>query len=184
MLTEPSHRTNITAQLSISRLSSIDTKYHVWKMGVVFTDNVSWNRGSERVKRTRVFLTENANALLSLLLSQSFLYLVWYTTMSILGHYNNFFFAAHLLDIAMGFKTLRTILSSVTHNGKQVRRRRGEVAQGFFLAAEVSAEPNLFIRDDGLVPLRSPWTCPSSVLTCSILSGVINNHDWLCWPLQ
>ena len=41
--------------------------------------------------------------------------------MSILGHYNNFFFAAHLLDIAMGFKTLRTILSSVTHNGKQVR---------------------------------------------------------------
>lgn len=40
--------------------------------------------------------------------------------MSILGHYNNFFFAAHLLDIAMGVKTLRTILSSVTHNGKQV----------------------------------------------------------------
>ena len=31
------------------------------------------------------------------------------------------FFAAHLLDIAMGFKTLRTILSSVTHNGKQVK---------------------------------------------------------------
>lgn len=44
-------------------------------------------------------------------------------TMSILGHYNNFFFAAHLLDIAMGFKTLRTILSSVTHNGKQVNKR-------------------------------------------------------------
>lgn len=44
-------------------------------------------------------------------------------TMSILGHYNNFFFAAHLLDIAMGFKTLRTILSSVTHNGKQVNNR-------------------------------------------------------------
>lgn len=56
----------------------------------------------------------------SLLFPQSFLYLAWYTTMSILGHYNNFFFAAHLLDIAMGFKTLRTILSSVTHNGKQV----------------------------------------------------------------
>lgn len=52
--------------------------------------------------------------------SQSFLYLAWYMTMSVLGHYNNFFFAAHLLDIAMGFKTLRTILSSVTHNGKQV----------------------------------------------------------------
>ncbi|NXR63264.1 RYR3 protein, partial [Rhadina sibilatrix] len=73
----------------VSWLSSIDTKYHIWKLGVVFTDN-------------------------------SFLYLAWYTTMSILGHYNNFFFAAHLLDIAMGFKTLRTILSSVTHNGKQV----------------------------------------------------------------
>lgn len=29
------------------RLSSIDTKYHVWKMGVVFTDNVSWNRSVE-----------------------------------------------------------------------------------------------------------------------------------------
>lgn len=57
---------------------------------------------------------------LSILPPQSFLYLAWYTTMSVLGHYNNFFFAAHLLDIAMGFKTLRTILSSVTHNGKQV----------------------------------------------------------------
>lgn len=51
---------------------------------------------------------------------QSFLYLGWYMVMSLLGHYNNFFFAAHLLDIAMGVKTLRTILSSVTHNGKQV----------------------------------------------------------------
>lgn len=40
--------------------------------------------------------------------------------MSVLGHYNNFFYACHLLDIAMGVKTLRTILSSVTHNGKQV----------------------------------------------------------------
>ncbi|MGH0170910.1 UNVERIFIED_CONTAM: hypothetical protein FKN15_069416 [Acipenser sinensis] len=49
----------------------------------------------------------------------TFLYLVWYMVMSLLGHYNNFFFACHLLDIAMGVKTLRTILSSVTHNGKQ-----------------------------------------------------------------
>lgn len=85
---------------------------------------------------------------MSWLLCQSFLYLVWYTTMSILGHYNNFFFAAHLLDIAMGFKTLRTILSSVTHNGKQVR-----ALQGFLHAAELSAEPNLlFNRDHDLVP--------------------------------
>lgn len=54
------------------------------------------------------------------LFPQPFLYLAWYTAVSVLGHYNDFFFAAHLLDIAMGFKTLRTILSSVTHNGKQV----------------------------------------------------------------
>ncbi|XP_059897680.1 ryanodine receptor 3 isoform X2 [Gadus macrocephalus] len=73
----------------VSWLSSIDTKYYIWKMGVVLTDNY-------------------------------FLYLIWYTVMSIFGHFNNFFFAAHLLDIAMGFKTLRTILSSVTHNGKQL----------------------------------------------------------------
>ncbi|PRD34343.1 UNVERIFIED_CONTAM: Ryr3 [Trichonephila clavipes] len=36
-----------------------------------------------------------------------------------MGNFNFFFFAAHLLDIAVGFKTLRTILQSVTHNGKQ-----------------------------------------------------------------
>ncbi|XP_063040140.1 ryanodine receptor 3-like [Engraulis encrasicolus] len=91
----------------LSWLSSIDTKYHIWKMGVVFTDN-------------------------------SFLYLVWYTTMSILGHYNNFFFAAHLLDIAMGFKTLRTILSSVTHNGKQLVLTVGLLAVVVYLYTVVA----------------------------------------------
>ncbi|XP_008397627.1 ryanodine receptor 3 isoform X4 [Poecilia reticulata] len=91
----------------VSWLSSIDTKYQVWKMGVVFTDN-------------------------------SFLYLVWYTTMSILGHYNNFFFAAHLLDIAMGFKTLRTILSSVTHNGKQLVLTVGLLAVVVYLYTVVA----------------------------------------------
>uniref|UniRef100_A0A3Q3W1X0 Uncharacterized protein n=2 Tax=Percomorphaceae TaxID=1489872 RepID=A0A3Q3W1X0_MOLML len=91
----------------VSWLSSIDTKYHGWKMGVVFTDN-------------------------------SFLYLVWYTTMSILGHYNNFFFAAHLLDIAMGFKTLRTILSSVTHNGKQLVLTVGLLAVVVYLYTVVA----------------------------------------------
>uniref|UniRef100_A0A4W5K2U9 Uncharacterized protein n=1 Tax=Hucho hucho TaxID=62062 RepID=A0A4W5K2U9_9TELE len=80
---------SLLSPLVCYRLNSVDVKYQIWKLGVVFTDN-------------------------------SFLYLAWYMTMSILGHYNNFFFAAHLLDIAMGFKTLRTILSSVTHNGKQV----------------------------------------------------------------
>ncbi|XP_017777975.1 PREDICTED: ryanodine receptor [Nicrophorus vespilloides] len=50
----------------------------------------------------------------------SFLYSLWYFTFSILGNFNNFFFAAHLIDVAVGFKTLRTILQSVTHNGKQL----------------------------------------------------------------
>ncbi|XP_072425167.1 ryanodine receptor 3 isoform X3 [Chiloscyllium punctatum] len=91
----------------VSWLSSIDIKYHIWKLGVVFTDN-------------------------------SFLYLTWYTTMSILGHYNNFFFAAHLLDIAMGFKTLRTILSSVTHNGKQLVLTVGLLAVVVYLYTVVA----------------------------------------------
>uniref|UniRef100_A0A8C3IPA6 Ryanodine receptor 3 n=1 Tax=Chrysemys picta bellii TaxID=8478 RepID=A0A8C3IPA6_CHRPI len=91
----------------VSWLSSIDTKYQIWKLGVVFTDN-------------------------------SFLYLAWYTTMSILGHYNNFFFAAHLLDIAMGFKTLRTILSSVTHNGKQLVLTVGLLAVVVYLYTVVA----------------------------------------------
>ena len=50
----------------------------------------------------------------------NFLYILFYLTMSILGNINYFFFAAHLIDIAVCFKTLGTILQSVTHNGKQV----------------------------------------------------------------
>ncbi|KAK2879234.1 hypothetical protein Q8A67_020025 [Cirrhinus molitorella] len=103
----PTEETVIKDASLLSWLSCIDTKYHVWKMGVVFTDN-------------------------------SFLYLVWYTTMSILGHYNNFFFAAHLLDIAMGFKTLRTILSSVTHNGKQLVLTVGLLAVVVYLYTVVA----------------------------------------------
>ncbi|KAM8858469.1 ryanodine receptor 2 isoform 4-T8 [Spinachia spinachia] len=87
--------------------NSIDVKYQVWKLGVVFTDN-------------------------------SFLYLAWYMAMSVLGHYNNFFFAAHLLDIAMGFKTLRTILSSVTHNGKQLALTVGLLAVVVYLYTVVA----------------------------------------------
>uniref|UniRef100_A0A3P9BDB2 Ryanodine receptor 2 n=1 Tax=Maylandia zebra TaxID=106582 RepID=A0A3P9BDB2_9CICH len=90
-----------------SSLNSVDVKYQIWKLGVVFTDN-------------------------------SFLYLAWYMTMSILGHYNNFFFAAHLLDIAMGFKTLRTILSSVTHNGKQLVLTVGLLAVVVYLYTVVA----------------------------------------------
>lgn len=50
----------------------------------------------------------------------AFLYAFFYFVFSMAGNFNNFFFAAHLLDVAVGFKTLRTILQSVTHNGKQL----------------------------------------------------------------
>ncbi|XP_012869761.1 PREDICTED: ryanodine receptor 3 [Dipodomys ordii] len=103
----PVEETTAEAASLVSWLSSIDMKYHIWKLGVVFTDN-------------------------------SFLYLAWYTTMSVLGHYNNFFFAAHLLDIAMGFKTLRTILSSVTHNGKQLVLTVGLLAVVVYLYTVVA----------------------------------------------
>ncbi|XP_031717450.1 ryanodine receptor 3 isoform X1 [Anarrhichthys ocellatus] len=91
----------------LSWLSSIDTKYYIWKMGVVLTDNY-------------------------------FLYLIWYAIMSIFGHFNNFFFAAHLLDIAMSVKTLRTILSSVTHNGKQLMLTVGLLAVVVYLYTVVA----------------------------------------------
>lgn len=130
----------------MNRLSSIDTKYHTWKLGVVLTDNVRLIRHIFWAKTVHfvaicflisIFSASIRNLKVStcvllkrisldnlgcffVFLLQNFLYLIWYTTMSIFGHFNNFFFAAHLLDIAMGFKTLRTILSSVTHNGKQV----------------------------------------------------------------
>lgn len=54
------------------------------------------------------------------LTDQSFLYQLFYLVFSLAGHYNYFFFAAHLLDVAFGFKKLRTILHSVTHNGQQL----------------------------------------------------------------
>ncbi|XP_036067109.1 ryanodine receptor 1-like [Oryzias melastigma] len=69
---------------------------------------------------------------------QTFLYLVWYMLMSMLGHYNNFFYACHLLDIAMGVKTLRTILSSVTHNGKQLVMTVGLLAVVVYLYTVVA----------------------------------------------
>ncbi|KAI4887181.1 hypothetical protein NFI96_021277, partial [Prochilodus magdalenae] len=72
------------------------------------------------------------------LTDNSFLYLAWYMLLSVLGHFNNFFFAAHLLDIAMGFKTLRTILSSVTHNGKQLVLTVGLLAVVVYLYTVVA----------------------------------------------
>lgn len=53
-------------------------------------------------------------------LPQQFLYNLWYLTFSLLGNINYFFFAAHLLDVAVSIPSLKTILQSVTHNGKQV----------------------------------------------------------------
>ncbi|KAL5105243.1 Ryanodine receptor 2 [Taenia crassiceps] len=50
----------------------------------------------------------------------SFLYLVVYFIVSLLGNANYFFFSCHLLDVAISFKTLATIVQSVTHNGKQL----------------------------------------------------------------
>ncbi len=41
---------------------------------------------------------------------QPFLYQLWYFVFSILGNYNYFFFAAHLLDVAVGVAALRIIL--------------------------------------------------------------------------
>lgn len=62
-----------------------------------------------QVWKAGVTITDNA-----------FLYALFYFIFSVAGNFNNFFFAAHLLDVAVGFKTLRTILQSVTHNGKQL----------------------------------------------------------------
>ncbi|CAH0546152.1 unnamed protein product [Brassicogethes aeneus] len=73
---------------------------------IYYIFNIDWRY---QVWKSGVTITDN-----------SFLYSLWYFTFSILGNFNNFFFAAHLLDVAVGFKTLRTILQSVTHNGKQL----------------------------------------------------------------
>lgn len=90
----------------------------MWKAGVTITDNVRRNLTDFviifNVFYGRRIIIERVFPL------QAFLYSLWYFTFSILGNFNNFFFAAHLLDVAVGFKTLRTILQSVTHNGKQV----------------------------------------------------------------
>ncbi|XP_054285011.1 ryanodine receptor isoform X1 [Macrosteles quadrilineatus] len=73
---------------------------------ISFILNIDWRY---QVWKAGVTITDNA-----------FLYSLWYFVFSVFGNFNNFFFAAHLLDVAVGFKTLRTILQSVTHNGKQL----------------------------------------------------------------
>uniref|UniRef100_A0A182UXB4 Ryanodine receptor 3, brain n=1 Tax=Anopheles merus TaxID=30066 RepID=A0A182UXB4_ANOME len=71
-----------------------------------FITNIDWRY---QIWKAGVTITDN-----------SFLYSLWYFSFSVMGNFNQFFFAAHLLDVAVGFKTLRTILQSVTHNGKQL----------------------------------------------------------------
>lgn len=44
----------------------------------------------------------------------------WYFCFSVLGNLNYFFYAFHLLDIAVSIKSLTTILKSITHNGKNL----------------------------------------------------------------
>ncbi|XP_055337214.1 ryanodine receptor-like isoform X3 [Paramacrobiotus metropolitanus] len=51
---------------------------------------------------------------------KAFLYNIAYLVFSILGNFNYFFFAAHLVDVANISKPLSTILQSVTHNGRQL----------------------------------------------------------------
>ncbi|CAF0782285.1 unnamed protein product, partial [Didymodactylos carnosus] len=50
----------------------------------------------------------------------SFLYVFFYFLFSVIGNYNYFVFAAHLLDVAISVKALSTILKSITHNGRQL----------------------------------------------------------------
>merc|ERR1719215_1195738 len=50
----------------------------------------------------------------------NFLYLLFYFIFSVLGNYNYFFFAAHLIDVAVGVPALRIILQAITYNGKEL----------------------------------------------------------------
>ena len=103
----------------VALLTSIDWRYQLWKAGVTMTENVrqpALKSCCELMIMKDIIVT--ANALPPL---QPFLYLLWYFVFSILGNYNYFFFAAHLIDVAVGVAALRIILEAITHNGKQVR---------------------------------------------------------------
>merc|ERR1719495_583548 len=50
----------------------------------------------------------------------TFLYLLFYFIFSVLGNYTYFFFAAHLIDVAVGVPALRIILQAITYNGKEL----------------------------------------------------------------
>ena len=50
----------------------------------------------------------------------SFIYLLGYFLFSVLGNYNFFFFAPHLIDVAVVVPSLKIILKAITYNGKEL----------------------------------------------------------------
>ena len=48
------------------------------------------------------------------------MYLLFYFVFSVFGNCNYFFFAAHLIDVAVGVPALRIILQAITYNGKEL----------------------------------------------------------------
>ncbi|KAI1309033.1 Ryanodine receptor [Halotydeus destructor] len=90
----------------ISALLGMDKKNNEAPGILSFVTAIDWKY---QIWKVGVTVTDN-----------SFLYNLWYFTMSVLGNWNYFFYCAHLLDIAVAIASLRTILQSVTHNGKQL----------------------------------------------------------------
>ncbi|XP_064091922.1 ryanodine receptor-like isoform X19 [Macrobrachium nipponense] len=96
---------------AISNLLGMETtmsfKHEEASTGIVgYLTSVDWRY---QLWKAGVTITDN-----------QFLYNLWYLTFSLLGNINYFFFAAHLLDVAVSIPSLKTILQSVTHNGKQL----------------------------------------------------------------
>ncbi|XP_078674597.1 ryanodine receptor 2-like isoform X8 [Branchiostoma floridae x Branchiostoma belcheri] len=98
------------------------------------------------------------------LTDQDFLYQLGFLLFSMLGHVNYFFFAAHLVDVIMGYKTLRVILQAITHNGKQLLLTCGMMAIVCYLYTVLAF--NFFRKfydkgeeDEPDLKCESMWTC-------------------------
>ena len=89
----------------IATLKAVDWRYQVWQIGVTVTDSVS-----------SYFLKIDFTKLIL----QTFMYLMIYFVFSVLGNLNYFFFAFHLIDVAIGVPALRIILQAITYNGKEL----------------------------------------------------------------
>merc|ERR1719225_2315652 len=73
--------------------------------GIIATlKNIDWRY---QVWQVGVTVTDN-----------TFMYLLFYFVFSVFGNCNYFFFAAHLIDVAVGVPALRIILQAITYNGK------------------------------------------------------------------